>query len=232
MSSFEDAFALTACSEESSNIITLYHGTKDINFKPNYNFKNPNNDYGSGLYTTPDLELAKEWAMSVYTKGDRAYVFSYELDLTGLNIINLHDEYDFMCWLAVTILNRPVSELGPYVGNMLEKFINTYSVDTSSADLVIGWRVDDSYYKFVRDFVSFRISAETLECAVKLGNLGLQYMIKSEKAFNRLKFIESIEVDKSYAELFVKRNKEAAENYLKLKKKGFGSKYLHHIIGE
>ena len=46
----------------------LYHGNKNANMRPKYGKGTSNNDYGVGFYTTPDAELAKEWAYAAYTK--------------------------------------------------------------------------------------------------------------------------------------------------------------------
>lgn len=43
------------------SMIRLYHGTMEENLKPRYGIGKLNNDYGSGFYTTPNLELAREF---------------------------------------------------------------------------------------------------------------------------------------------------------------------------
>lgn len=90
--------------------------------------------------------------------------------------------------------------------------VNKYSIDISGLKIlnlqdlgVIDWlvilmnhRADDSYFSFVRDFIDERIYVEDLKELLLAGNLGLQYVLKSKKAFERLKFIESEIVDKEY----------------------------------
>lgn len=70
-----------------SKIITVYHGTKNDALKPLYGRGKLDCDYGQGFYTTPELKLAKEWAWSSYTAGDKGYVYTYQLDTTGLERI-------------------------------------------------------------------------------------------------------------------------------------------------
>ncbi len=53
-----------------NEIITIYHGNKVENMVPTYGFGGTNNDYGRGFYTTPSIELAKEWAWGTYTAGN------------------------------------------------------------------------------------------------------------------------------------------------------------------
>ena len=61
-------------------------------------------------------------------------------------------------------------------------------------DAIIGYRADDSYFSFARAFVNNEISLHQLGYAMKLGELGEQFVLKSEKAFSRIQFISSEEV--------------------------------------
>ena len=51
-----------------------------------------------------------------------------------------------------------------------------------------GFRADDSYFTFARDFLSGVISYPQLVRALRLGKLGTQVVLRSERAFNRLQF--------------------------------------------
>ena len=70
-----------------NTLITLYHGSDKVIEKPSAEFKNPNNDYDSGLYCTQNLERAKEWA--VYRGSGIGYVNQYSFTVTGLKILDL-----------------------------------------------------------------------------------------------------------------------------------------------
>lgn len=41
----------------------LYHGSDKIVNSPRYGVGKADNDYGSGFYTTEDINSAKEWAV-------------------------------------------------------------------------------------------------------------------------------------------------------------------------
>ena len=45
------------------NIIDLYHGSDHIVELPAFGVGKPDNDYGSGFYTTRILNRASEWAL-------------------------------------------------------------------------------------------------------------------------------------------------------------------------
>lgn len=65
-----------------------------------------------------------------------------------------------------------------------------------SFDAIIGYRADDSNFSFAQYFINGTISYEQLNNAVHLGKLGQQFVLKSQEAFNRIKFL-SYEIAKS-----------------------------------
>lgn len=84
--------------------VRVYHGTKNPNLKVRYGCGNPDTDYGKGFYTCEDLVGAMEWAYSNYTplSSDSAYVYGYDVDLKGLNILNM-TELPVECWIAILL---------------------------------------------------------------------------------------------------------------------------------
>ena len=68
--------------------IQVYHGSDHIIHTPIYLGGKDDNDYGNGFYTTEYEDRAKSWAA---LNGDPSHsiVNKYELDLDGLNVLNL-----------------------------------------------------------------------------------------------------------------------------------------------
>ena len=67
--------------------LTVYHGTTNPNFKPDPNYENEETDYGSGLYLTPYLDLAKEWSkINAILPG---YVYEFSLDFSNLDVFDI-----------------------------------------------------------------------------------------------------------------------------------------------
>lgn len=198
----------------SNDIIKIYHGTKDNNLIPNFKFNNSNNDYGKGFYTTPYSDLGKEWAYASYSRGDEGYLYTYEINIKNLNILNL-TTLDTMHWLAELLYNREIeSESREALQDTINSVIKKYKIDTSEYDIIIGYRADDSYFTYATDFISGAIYRDTLEGALRNGNLGIQVFIKSEKALGLLKQIGKPEpVDIKYKDLYLKRDKQAREKY-------------------
>ena len=67
--------------------------------------------------------------------------------------------------------------------------MNTFHLDYKSADIIIGYRADDSYFSFASDFINGAISYRQLCNAMRLGKLGQQFVLKSKAAFEQLEFL-------------------------------------------
>ena len=164
----------------------VYHGSEKIIEKPEYGLGSLHNDYGRGFYCTREIELAKEWACS---KGNDGYANSYELDYSGLSILNLNaDEYSILNWLALLAENRTYWQQGSISKEAKDYIKQNFLIDTSGYDVIIGYRADDSYFSFAQDFVSGTISLGKLSEAMRLGRFGEQIVLKSKKAFERIKY--------------------------------------------
>ena len=164
----------------------IYHGSERIIKKPEFGVGKKHNDYGQAFYCTFDLELAKEWAVDYARDG---YANKYEIDTTNLKILNLND-YSPLYWLAILIDNRTFNISSP-LGLEAREFIKShFLLNYRDYDIIIGYRADDSYFAFARDFVSGVISFQQLVKAMKLGNLGQQFAVISKKAFESIKFID------------------------------------------
>lgn len=85
---------------------------------------------------------------------------------------------------------------------LLENFNHHINVD--DYDIIVGYRADDSYFSFVVDFLNSTLSVQNLKQVMHAGNLGIQIVIKSKKAFDKLKYLESEKV--SYKTYFKKKD--------------------------
>ena len=191
----------------------IYHGSKDIIEQPEYGKDKFHNDYGPGFYCTEDMEMAKEWSCGEDHDG---FANAYEIDLSDLHVLNLNSpKYSILHWLTVLLKNRQFRITNPIAKDAREYLFENFAVETDSYDVIIGYRADDSYFSFAEDFLNNTISVKKLSKAMKLGHLGEQVVLVSKKAFDRIKFIEAIEVKRSrYYVLKMKRDKGARSEYL------------------
>ena len=165
----------------------LYHGSPEIIRVPVFGKGKSYNDYGQGFYCTEHLELAKEWACNENSDG---YANKYEIDTTGLSILNLSSgEYTALHWLALLMNNRKFRVTTPVMKRGADWLKEHFLIDLSPYDAVIGYRADDSYFSFARAFMSNEISLSQLSYAMKLGKLGEQFVLKSPAAFEKIRFV-------------------------------------------
>lgn len=194
----------------------LYHGSVNIIENPELGKGNRKNDYGLGLYCTEHVELAKEWACSTSKDG---FVNGYNLDLTDLTVCDL-TRHHILNWMAILLENRTF-DLSAGVASVARDYIlQNFLPEYRSFDIIRGYRADDSYFSFARDFLNNSLSLEDLAEAMKLGELGEQVVLKSEKAFDMLTFEAAAPVDSSiYHPKWISRDHKAREDYRKMKEK-------------
>lgn len=192
--------------------LILYHGSLEVVQKPQIDKGKVYNDYGRGFYCTEHLELAREWGCN---EGVDGYTNQYEIETDNLNILKLASpEYTVLHWLALLMNNRKVRSSAPVVKRGKEWLKEHYLIDISSYDAIVGYRADDSYFSFARSFLENGITLEQLSYAMRLGNLGEQFVIKSQKAFDEIKFIAYAPVNhKEYYPKRKSRDEEARAAY-------------------
>lgn len=187
--------------------IILFHGTSEENFTPTYGLGNDKHDYGRGFYLTDNLQLAKEWAVCK-PNNVNGWVHKYELETDNLKILDFQ-EHNILAWLAELMKHRPASDSKRY--HMLaEKFIKKYGIDTENYDIVKGWRADASYFYIAKEFVRDNVDIEILEELLLLGDLGIQYCIKSKLAYSKLTEINNEKLIVNYCEFNPKYNERDA----------------------
>ena len=210
----------------------LYHGSNNIIKKPFLGGGKIYNDYGQGFYCTDKIELAKEWAC---TEEVSAYVNKYELDIQKLKILDLSkNEYSTLNWLALLLKYRKLRITSPIMKRGMEWLIKHFSIDISAYDVIIGYRADDSYFSFARAFISNEISLSQLSYAMRLGKLGEQYVLKTEKAFNQLSFQSAELADNTIYYARRKMRDDEARNafFAEFEKEDINGIYMRDIIKE
>lgn len=170
----------------------LYHGSDHTVDHPHLHGSRRYNDYGYGLYCTREWDLACEWSAGPDRDG---YVNTYRIDDRGLRIMRLQgNEYTVMNWLAVLLENRIFDTSSALASEGQRYILEHFRPDYDDSDIIIGYRADDSYFSFAQDFLNGTISVRQLAEAMHLGKLGLQYVLKTERAFERLEFLRAEQV--------------------------------------
>lgn len=196
--------------------ICLYHGSKEERFMPQFGKGEAKHDYGRGFYTTLDYELACEWAF--YMDAANGYVHKYVLDTTDLYILDFNANYNVLNWLATLAKHRTAGNSKRYKRNeelLIQKY---YDKEIEKADVIIGYRADDSYFKFAKMAIRNELDIHLLDSVMREGNLGYQVFIQSEKAFHALKEVDINgegyfrKADLEYKRKYDLRDKKARED--------------------
>ena len=175
--------------------IILFHGSPDKIINPVFGRGEDKHDYGKGFYLTESIELASEWA--VCRPNDlNGWVHKYELETEGLKILDFQGE-SVLTWLAELMKHRDAADSKRY-RMLAQKFIARYGIETDEYDVIKGWRANASYFYIAKAFVRDEIDLDILEELLSLGGLGIQYCIKSEKAYSQLHEIQEALISVEY----------------------------------
>ena len=198
--------------------IDIYHGSAHVIEQPMFGKGKPYNDYGRGFYCTEHAELAKEWACSADSDG---YACHYQLDLSGLSVLNLNTpEYNILNWMAILLENRKFNVADGLPQRAKAYLLENFKVDYKKYDVIIGYRANDSYFSYAGDFVNGTLSLSDLSEAMRLGKLGEQVVLKSEKAFDALTFVEAFKAPRQeYFSRYRSRDEEARARYRQIASK-------------
>lgn len=185
------------------------------------------------FYCTEILDLAKEWAVSIDHDG---FANAYEIDIDGLTILDLNDpKCCILHWLAILMENREFDAQSVLAIEAKEYILKHFMPDYKKFDIIVGYRADDSYFSFAQDFINGVISYRQLNNALHLGNLGQQFVLKSKKSFERIKFVssEKVKKDEWYARKEL-RDRSARRDYFDVEKhkRQKGDFYITQILDE
>lgn len=212
--------------------LIIYHGSSEIIEEPKWGAGKSYNDYGKGFYCTENLELAKEWAC---TEGIDGYANQYEIDTDNLNVLTLSQEqYTILHWLALLVTYRKLRLSTPIMKRGMEWLREHFLIDLEEYDAVVGYRADDSYFSFARAFLGNEISLQQLSYAMKLGKLGEQFVLKSQKAFEEIRFrsYEMADNNLYYAKRKARDEEARGSFFAELEKEDIEGIFMRDIIRE
>lgn len=187
----------------------IYHGSEFIVEKPEHGKGNTHNDYGLGFYCCSSKELAKEWAAK---RSGHGYINKYSLRDDRLKILDLTNPpyNNVLYWVALLMQNRELStDLRDNFPRELKYLEEKHLIDISRFDIVIGYRADDSYFRFPESFVRSEITLESLEKIFQAGDFGKQYVLISKRAFHLVRFLDYQEAFENSKEDYYRRKNGA-----------------------
>ena len=214
-------------------MLSLYHGSEKIIDNPFFGGSKDNNDYGNGFYCSENADLAREWSVNENRDG---FLNHYELNEEGLSVLRLNGgEYTILHWLAILLENRRFQITSALAREAKRYILAEFSVPYHDADILIGYRADDSYFSFASDFLNGTISLRQLEKAMYLGKLGEQVVLKSEESYRHIRFLTYEPVDSAlWFPKKEKRDHVARHQYFSQDRDGWqrGELYMPRILDE
>lgn len=210
-------------------IRTIYHGSSKIVRTPRFGAGNAWNDFGIGFYCTDSRELASQWAVS---PGRDGFINTYRIDDKGLRILDLGSPcYCLLHWLSILLGYREFDTLNSRAYQARDYIRTAFPSDHQSYDCIIGPRADNVNFTFAQAFINGEISYRQFEDAVQSSTPGKQFVLRSNRAFDRMLFngyetVKSTEISPSR----IAREKKALSAFASGLQKPDRSLYISQII--
>lgn len=170
--------------------LKVFHGSDHILKNPCYMGGKDDNDYGNGFYVTEYEERAMNWAV-LNGKPEKSIVNIYHLNVDDLDILDLNT-CGILAWIAEVVANRGTNQESASI--MAQQLVRLYRPQTDQSDIIQGYRADDSYTQVIEAFLLNQINISEVERMFYKGALGNQIFLKSQKAFQHIRWIDAYSV--------------------------------------
>ena len=156
----------------------LFHGSKNGLSDITFSGARKNCDFGNGFY----LGQTYNQALSFVCEYERASVYSFKYSLEGLKSVEFDCSLDWMiaiCYFRGTIKQYAKSLIVQKVIKKIE-----------DADVIIAPIADNKMFYIMSQFAEGEINADAAIHLLSASRLGLQYIIKTDRALENLVPIE------------------------------------------
>lgn len=172
----------------SNEVVTLYHGSKsglDGEIKP---ISRDKCDFGKGFYMGTD----KNQPLTLICNYDNAKLYTLELNLTGLKILDVEVGLD---WAMLVAYNR--GKMDDAKGTSIYKRIAKLA---EGCDVIVGYIANDRMFVVLDRFFNGDITDVALINSLSALKFGKQYVAVTQKACDQIKIIKKKVLDQSYRE--------------------------------
>ena len=206
------------------NEIALFHGSKEGLNEIKIDGSRLNCDFGYGFY----LGESYEQALNFIVQYQKSSVYSFKIDIKDLKIKRFQCDLEWM--LAIAYYRGKNEEIKN--NNKVLKIIK----EIEDADIIIAPIADNKMFNILSEFSLGEINMDVAIHSLFSYSLGNQYVIKTEKALNRLEFIENYYVSIPERQNVIKKSLERAyqiDTKLKLAKMEYKTGlYIGEILNE
>lgn len=192
--------------------LVIYHGSDRIIDHPYLGGGSLKNDYGYGFYCTKDKDAASVWANR---NGLAGYCNEYNFDISGMRVLDLTSkDFQPIDWISLLLQHRTLDMADQKrFQSLLIDLFRQHPVPLQDVDVVIGYRADDRYFRYAKDFLSNQLDYESLKRALHLGKLGTQIVLISENAFRQISFVKAERIPDSYLHSYADEMRQAEDDY-------------------
>ncbi len=171
-----------------------------------------NCDFETGFYLGESYFQAASFVYDV----NKSSIYAFELELRGLNVIELECDIDWM--LLVCHFRKMITEYDnhPIITELIDKIQN--------ADVIIAPIADNKMYNIMKQFGEGDITTKQAIHSLASSGLGNQYVLKTDKAISKLKEIERIFLSSSERNVIGRQMEDRGneiDTKLKLVKRNF-----------
>ena len=223
---YKRKYRLNAVKEEmlremNPNLI-LFHGSKQGLKKIGADGSRSNCDFGPGFY----LGESYFQAISFVCENKNSCVYSFSLDKKDMKILRFDIELDWM--LAISFYRGTIKKYENH--KRIKKIID--KID--KADLIIAPIADNRMFYVMNSFANGDINVEVALHSLSASKLGMQYVLKTNKAIDKLKPIEKYYLsapEKADYICFLERRADEIETKLELAKREYrDGLYIEEIL--
>ena len=157
----------------------LFHGAKnEIEGEISVSRSRINNDFGQGFYTGESYDQA----ISFVSGFDHSSVYYMDFDDSDLKYKQYKIDREWMLTIA-------------YYRGTLEEYkdhptIRKLSSEAQKCDYIIAPIADNRMFQIINSFIAGEITDEQCKHCLAATNLGNQYVFKSERSVQKLKFLD------------------------------------------
>ena len=178
---YENGYRINSTKEsllKEHNTKTLFHGSKDGLYEVTHTGARDSCDFGNGFYLGESFSQALAFVFG----NKKSSIYSFEYSLEDLRIKKFDCSLDWM--LAICYYRGTLDAFLPH-----ERISNIVK-EVEAADLIIAPIADNKMFYTMAQFTEGEINADVALHSLSASNLGLQYVIKTEKALSKLTPVE------------------------------------------
>ncbi len=201
----------------------LFHGSKNGIEKIDESGSRYNSDFGNGFYCSTSYQSS----LAFIEMNESPSIYVFTLDKKDLSIIEIKPSREWM--LIVCYFRGMIDQYATHP--LMQKCLNMLK----NKDVIIAPIADNRMFQIMRDFGEGNITDQQAIHALSASRLGNQYVFKTKKAIDKLKFIERLYVSNSERKNSFENTEERKveiDNKLKLSKREFRNegKYIDEVF--